>query len=82
MTKRVNIMNKGLNKVNFMIQHSENVKITPKTYFINEKSKISVTLSFIPSKLSKEYQENIVIFFKGSHAIVIPLSVATLEPQI
>ena len=78
----MNILNKGLSKVNFMIQHSDNVKITPKTYFINEKSKISVTLSFIPSKLPKEYHENIVIFFKGSHAIVIPLSVTSLEPQI
>lgn len=34
-TKKITLINKGLNKVNFLVQHSEYLKITPKTNIIS-----------------------------------------------
>jgi hypothetical protein len=79
-TKKITIVNRGLNKVSFQVNHSDSIKITPKTSLINEKNKTIITLSFRPAKLLKEYNENIIIYFKGSHAIIIPLTITTLEP--
>jgi len=39
-------------------------------------------LSFIPAKLPKIYKEDIKIYIKGSHLLIIPLKVNTLEPDI
>jgi hypothetical protein len=76
------VSNRGLNKVWFKLECSQAIRVSPAEGVISEKGKARLTVSFRPSKLSKQYYELIAVHFKGSHVLHIPFKVNTLEPNI